>query len=109
VADQAAPSRPNVVLICADQWRGDALSVAGHDVVRTPFLDQMAQRGTRFARAYSGTPTCVPGRVGLMTGPGQRRHGRLGYRDGVAWSTVDRATIRNPAAFLTTTATPAGP
>ena len=75
--------RPNVVLICVDQWRGDALSVAGHDVVRTPYLDQLALRGTRFARTYSATPTCVPARVGLMTGLGQSRHRRLGYQDGI--------------------------
>jgi len=75
--------RPNVVLICVDQWRGDALSVAGHDVVRTPYLDQMALRGTRFSRAYSATPTCVPARIALMTGLGQSRHRRLGYQDGI--------------------------
>jgi len=61
----APAARPNVVLICVDQWRGDALSVAGHDVVRTPYLDQMALRGTRFSRAYSATPTCVPARIAL--------------------------------------------
>lgn len=83
--DRAADPRPNVVLICADQWRGDALSCAGHPVVRTPYLDHLAERGIRFSRAYSATPTCVPARVGLMTGLGQRRHGRLGYADGVAF------------------------
>jgi arylsulfatase A-like enzyme len=75
--------RPNVVLICVDQWRGDALSEAGHPVVRTPYLDRMARAGTRFANAYSSTPTCVPARVGLMTGLGQSRHRRLGYQDGI--------------------------
>lgn len=81
---EAVPTdRPNVVLICVDQWRGDALSVAGHDVVRTPYLDQLALRGTRFSRAYSATPTCVPARIALMTGLGQSRHRRLGYQDGV--------------------------
>ena len=32
--------RPNIVVIMVDQWRGDCLSVAGHPVVQTPYLDQ---------------------------------------------------------------------
>jgi arylsulfatase len=70
--------RPNFVLICVDQWRGDALSAAGHPVVRTPYLDQLASEGTRFTRGYSATPTCVPARVALMTGQSQEAHGRVG-------------------------------
>lgn len=76
-------NQPNIVLICVDQWRGDALSAAGHPVVRTPYLDDLAGQGTRFARGYYATPTCVPARVALMTGQSQERHGRVGYRDGV--------------------------
>lgn len=76
---------PNVVLICADQWRGDCLSAAGHPVVRTPYLDQLASRGVRFDRAYAATPTCVPARAALMTGLSQRGHRRVGYEDGRPW------------------------
>ncbi|NJC24325.1 arylsulfatase A-like enzyme [Arthrobacter pigmenti] len=75
--------RPNIVLICVDQWRGDCLSAAGHPVVRTPYLDELADGGTRFSRAYSATPTCVPARVAMMTGQSQEAHGRVGYSDGV--------------------------
>ena len=78
--------RPNVVLICTDQWRGDCLSVAGHPVVHTPFLDRLALGGVRFSRAYSATPVCVPARAALFTGLGQRAHGRVGYQDGVPWN-----------------------
>jgi len=77
--------RPNIVLIMADQWRGDCLSVAGHPVVHTPYLDQLALRGALFSRAYSATPTCIPARAGLYTGLSQRTHGRVGYQDGVLW------------------------
>ncbi|MDJ1134365.1 arylsulfatase [Streptomyces iconiensis] len=81
----AQPS-PNVVLICVDQWRGDCLSAAGHPVVRTPYLDAFAARGTRFSSAYSATPTCVPARAALHTGLSQTGHGRVGYEDGVPWT-----------------------
>ncbi len=76
-------ARSNLVLVAADQWRGDCLSVAGHEVVRTPTLDQLAARGTRFSNAYSATPTCIPARTALMTGLAQETHRRVGYRDGV--------------------------
>lgn len=75
--------RPNVVLICVDQWRGDCMSIEGHPVVHTPHLDELALRGARFSRAYSATPTCVPARMALMTGLSQRTHRRVGYQDGV--------------------------
>ncbi len=79
------PDRPNIVLIMADQWRGDCLSLAGHPVVHTPYLDELALDGARFSRAYSATPTCIPARAALFTGQTQATHGRVGYRDGVAW------------------------
>lgn len=83
---KAVPSRPNVVLFCVDQWRGDCLSIDGHPTVHTPYLDQLALHGCRFERAYSATPTCIPARAALLTGLTQRSHGRVGYRDGVEWT-----------------------
>jgi arylsulfatase A-like enzyme len=79
------PDRPNVVLVCVDQWRGDCLSIDGHPVVKTPYLDQIALGGVRCRKAYSATPTCIPARAALLTGLTQRTHGRVGYRDGVPW------------------------
>lgn len=76
-------SHPNVVLICTDQWRGDCLSIAGHPLVRTPYLDGLARSGTLFTNAYSAHPTCVPARMTLMTGLTAAHHRRVGYEDGV--------------------------
>lgn len=78
-------TRPNVLLIMVDQWRGDCLSAAGHPVVRTPYLDRLAAQGARFERAYSATPTCIPARASLMTGQRPATHGRVGYQDLVPW------------------------
>lgn len=47
------PSKPNIILICVDQWRGDCLGIDGHPVVRTPYLDKLSLEGTRFSHAYS--------------------------------------------------------
>lgn len=81
-----ADSRPNIVLIMADQWRGDGLSIAGHSVVQTPYLDTLALDGVRFSGAYTATPSCIPARAALFTGQRQETHGRVGYRDGVPWN-----------------------
>ena len=80
-----ASRRPNIILLCVDQWRGDCLSIEGHPVVHTPWLDQLALGGARFSRAYSATPTCIAARAALFTGLTQRSHGRVGYKDGVPW------------------------
>lgn len=68
-----------------DQWRGDALSIDGHPVVRTPHLDQLAAGGARFTHAYAATPSCIAARAAMMTGLSQERHGRVGYQDGMPW------------------------
>lgn len=81
----SSPSRPNVLLFIADQWRGDCLGVDGHPDVKTPFLDSLANTGMRFANAYSATPSCIAARASIFTGMCQQHHGRVGYRDGIPW------------------------
>lgn len=58
----------NVLLITLDEFRGDSLSCAGHPVVRTPAIDDLAASGVRFARHYSQASPCSPGRAALYTG-----------------------------------------
>lgn len=83
----------NVILICADEWRGDCLSAAGHPHVQTPHLDELAADGVLFPRAYSATPTCVPARVALFTGQSQERHGRVGYEERVPFDAAHPVTL----------------
>ncbi|AIY03742.1 MULTISPECIES: arylsulfatase [Arthrobacter] len=87
-------TKPNVILICVDEWRGDALSSEGHPFVETPHLDELARRGVRFSKGYSATPTCVPARVALFTGQSQEKHGRVGYNDGVPFDVAHPVTIQ---------------
>lgn len=58
----------NVLLITADQWRGDCLSATGHPVVRTPSLDRLAADGVLFTRHYTQATPCGPARASLHTG-----------------------------------------
>ena len=64
----------NILLITLDQFRGDALSCAGHPVVQTPHLDRLAAEGVRLARHYSQSAPCSPGRASLYTGLYQMNH-----------------------------------
>ncbi|CAI9406732.1 arylsulfatase [Aestuariimicrobium sp. T2.26MG-19.2B] len=89
-----ADQRPNIILICVDQMRGDTMSSAGHPVVQTPNLDELVATGTAFSSAYSATPTCVPARVALFTGQSQERHGRYGYREGVRFQEAHPVTLQ---------------
>lgn len=63
----AAGSRPNFVIIMADQQSPHVLGHAGDPVVRTPNLDKLAARGVRFAANYCGSPLCVPSRMTFLT------------------------------------------
>lgn len=75
----ARRERVNLLMIMADQHRGDCLSCDGHPAVKTPHLDRLAREGARFRHAYSSTPTCTPARSGLLTGLSPWNHGMLGY------------------------------
>jgi arylsulfatase A-like enzyme len=58
----------NVLLITADQWRGDTLGAVGHACVATPHLDALAAEGALFERHYAVSAPCGPSRASLHTG-----------------------------------------
>ena len=65
---------PNVVLLLADDLGYQ--DVGCYDgPVKTPTIDGLASRGTRFEQFYSGCAVCSPSRATLMTG---RHHIRAG-------------------------------
>jgi len=75
-----AAERPlNVVLLYADDWRHDTLSGAGHAIVKTPRLDDLAGRGVRFTRACVTTAICGVSRASLFTGQWMSRHGNRAF------------------------------
>lgn len=67
-AADAAPRRPNIVYVMADDLGWGDLSCQGQERFETPRLDRMAAEGLRFTAHYSGSTVCAPSRAVLMTG-----------------------------------------
>ena len=74
-----AQQKPHIILIMADQHRGDALGCMGNPAVISPNIDKLSEEGTLFCNGYSSTPSSTPARAGLLTGMSPWRHGMLGY------------------------------
>ncbi|MEM1449905.1 MAG: arylsulfatase [Planctomycetota bacterium] len=60
--------QPNVIVIFADDLGAGEVGAYGQARIRTPHIDSIARRGTRFTSAYSGSPVCAPSRCVLLTG-----------------------------------------
>jgi len=58
----------NVIWIFGDQHRRQMLSCMGDPNVRTPNIDNLAEYGINFTRAYSNFPLCCPARGTILTG-----------------------------------------
>ncbi|MES2598535.1 MAG: sulfatase [Verrucomicrobiota bacterium] len=69
-----AADRPNILFFFADDQRYDTLSCAGHPIVQTPAIDQLAAEGVRFSNAHVTTPVCWVSRAVLFTGQWARSH-----------------------------------
>ncbi|MBX2880455.1 MAG: sulfatase-like hydrolase/transferase [Granulosicoccus sp.] len=52
----------------SDEHQARALGCADHAWIKTPHLDTLAERGTRFENAYTPSPICVPARAAFATG-----------------------------------------
>ncbi|MEM9371526.1 MAG: choline-sulfatase [Pseudomonadota bacterium] len=61
-------TRPNIVLIMADQLAPQFTGTYGHPLVKTPHMDALAARGARFDAAYCNAPLCAPSRFSFMSG-----------------------------------------
>lgn len=64
----AAPAKPNVIFILADDLGYGDLGCYGQKFIQTPNIDRLAAEGMRFTQAYAGATVCAPSRCALMTG-----------------------------------------
>ncbi len=62
------PSKPNLILLLADDLGYADLSSFGSKAVQTPHLDSLAKTGTSFTRFYAASAVCTPTRASVLTG-----------------------------------------
>ncbi len=71
----AQESKPNVIVILADDLGYADLASFGSTDMETPALDQMVAHGLKFTNFYANCPVCSPTRAALLTGCYQERVG----------------------------------
>lgn len=74
-AADAAPARPNIVLVITDDQRWDMIGSAGNRAIKTPAIDRLAREGIYFRQATAYVPQCTPSRATLLTGLPPHKHG----------------------------------
>ncbi|WPP51795.1 sulfatase-like hydrolase/transferase [Catalinimonas niigatensis] len=75
---QTEVSKPNVVLIMADDLGYGGISCYGEPNIQTPHLDSLAAQGIKFTDFHANAPVCTPTRAALLTGNYQQRTGLEG-------------------------------
>src|SRR4051812_1049588 len=86
-ASWAAPSEPaggrrNVILLIADDL-GMQVGCYGDSKIRTPHIDALAARGTRFTEGFATVSSCSPSRAVILTGLYTHTNGQYGLAHAV--------------------------
>jgi arylsulfatase A-like enzyme len=84
-------SKPNVLFIISDDLTATALSCYENKACKTPNIDRLAAKGTRFTRTFCQFPVCGPSRASFMSGYYPHATGSMGYNSG-RQNIGDRAT-----------------
>ncbi|MBB5037529.1 sulfatase family protein [Prosthecobacter dejongeii] len=91
-AAAAAPAKPNILFVFADDWGRYASIYAEvngkggiNDAVRTPHFDKIAKKGVLFRHAHVNAPSCTPCRSSLLSGQYFWRTGRGAILRGAVW------------------------
>ena len=67
--------QPDIVVYLADDLSASDLALYGGTNIETPAIDQLAQEGMTFDRAFVASPSCAPSRAALLTGLMPARNG----------------------------------
>jgi arylsulfatase A len=89
VSDDARSSKPNIILILADDVGYEIPTYTGGQSYKTPNLDKLSKAGMQFTQCYS-SPMCSPSRVMLLTG-------KYNFRNYTGWGALalDQRTFGN--------------
>jgi arylsulfatase A-like enzyme len=88
----AAPERPNILFIFADDWGRYASAWAAlesrpspNQVIKTPHIDRIAREGVFFRNTFVPAPSCTPCRSSLLTGRYFFNTNRAAILEGAQW------------------------
>ncbi len=88
-ASSAAPSRPNILFLFADDQRADLIHAHGNPHIQTPNLDRLVRNSMSFRQNYvfggNSGAVCMPSRAMLMSGK--------------TWLQIDSATLKGETTF----------
>jgi arylsulfatase A-like enzyme len=90
--DASSTTRPNVLVVLADDQGWGDLGFTGNTTVRTPHLDSLAQQGATLEHFYV-QPVCSPTRAELLTGRYHPRGGVSGTSAGAERLDLDEHTL----------------
>jgi choline-sulfatase len=79
-------TRPNILILMVDQLTGTLFPDGPAPFLHAPNLRALAARSARFARSYTASPLCAPGRASFMSG---QLPSRTGVYDNAAEFTSD--------------------
>ena len=84
-------TRPNIVMIVADDMGYGDFGLFNDGPARTPVLDSLADESVCLTQHYSGSCVCAPARAALMTGRYPHRTGAIDTLEGQG---LDRLALR---------------
>ena len=99
-------SRPNVVVVVADDLGYGDLGLFNGGRCNSPYLDALAVSGVCLTQHYSGSPVCAPARASLLTGRYPHRTGAIDTLQGrgldrIALSETTLADLFRAAGYAT--------
>jgi arylsulfatase A-like enzyme len=94
-----AQSRPNVIIIYADDLGYGDTSCYGATAVKTPNIDRLAREGLRFTDGHAAAATCTPSRYAMLTGEYAWRKPGTGVLPGNAALVIAPERTTLPAVF----------
>lgn len=93
---ETTTSKPNIIVIYADDLGYGELGAYGATELKTPNLDKLANGGMRFTNGYAASATCTPSRYALLTGIYPWRNKRAKILPGTAPLIIDTAQTTIP-------------